>query len=144
KSRCTCAFGPRQPNQTMCMGPPACQPDQVWNSSTSSCESHSSVLSNTLLVKIVLILLLKLIICNLVRIMCYSKRVDSQQDLHGTHLNSRFFETNRSASQSRSLLSLPPYEAIFSDHTVVAQQSDDCLPTYEEALQSRGYKALNT
>lgn len=170
--RCSCSQGfIRSPNATACPLPRDCTglPGTSWNSATLSCESHSPVMFDSLLVKIVLLLLLKLIICNLVRIACYSKRIAATAaatDSHRGHRGSRFFESTRQvADQSRSLLSLPPYESICqqSDNSSLSlsvsashfhcedSPSDSLPPTYEEALHklgaddagaSDGYKTL--
>lgn len=151
KSRCACAQSlPRPANQTTCPFPPKeCPPGQIWNQEASLCEERASSMLNSLLVKVVLLILLKLIICNLLRMACYSKRIAAaQQDLRGIHPGSRFFESSRQNGQSRSLLSLPPYEVIISEPIDGARQPEDCLPTYEEALQSMAsngdYKTVNT
>ncbi len=173
KSRCVCAQGfSRSTNATACPVPRDCsQPGQSWNAATLACESHSSLMFDSLLVKIVLLLLLKLIICNLVRIACYSKRIAAAADAgnHGgsgsssRHRGSRFFESTRQvADQSRSLLSLPPYESICqqsdsassnisssdgsglsvsASHFDLDSRSDSLPPTYEEALQTMGADA---
>lgn len=142
-SSCACAQGHQLGNQTRCIAAPAaCQSGQVWNQTLSLCEAESSLLLNSLLVKIVLILLLKLIICNLVRIACYSKRGIARRDSSRMDRRTRFLQSG----QSHSLLSLPPYEAIANDHNRFSQVEH--LPTYEEALETlrnknRDYKMVN-
>jgi len=78
----------------------------------------------------VLILLLKLILCNLVRMVCLRKRAQTRQQDQRAH----YLGGDRHSGQSQSLLSLPPYDVVFSELNAAPQA--EYLPTYEEALES--------
>ena len=141
KSRCVCGHGyrPDLTNKTNpCIVSLNCEQTELWNQTNSSCEPQSYVIFNSLLIKILLLLLLKLIICNLIRIMCYSKRQIAGQNIRRIHGRAFYLQNG---PQSHSLLSLPPYDAI-SNHSNNVTVSNGCtlqtehLPTYEEALES--------